>query len=489
MADSTITIRRQVLDVEVAGTQADGLALQRRLPGWCADVLSPALETELARFDPGDAHLFVERLEVDVPQIGLDRLEAELADAVRAAVADFFRKNPPGRPAGPGASGAEAASRVGVQLRAKEAVVADALVAFLRTGRLPWSFLLPAGMPLEQYVVHTWSASAPGGIPPSTLARLVGVLASGTARNRLMMQFSPPFVRRLLRAWSPALVDQVEQTLTVLDDDPASTSEGAGPSGEAAFTRGAWEAALAAAAEGRTPETAALARTAWQGMTTLGGQDRLGVLLETRWPGVTQDRGALDGQAVSDRAGPERSPEARRAGVRDDVGDGEDGDGILVDNAGLVILHPFVPRLFEALEVTDGDALVDPARALCLLHFLATGELTAPEHRLTLAKVLCDVPIDRPVEADVGLTGAEASEANALLEAAVRHWGALRGSSRDALRGEYLMRPGTLAGDVDGGWLLRIESRASDILLDQLPWGITLVQLPWMPSLMSVEWR
>ena len=36
---ATITIRRQILDVEVHGTEAEGLALQRRLPGVCADVL------------------------------------------------------------------------------------------------------------------------------------------------------------------------------------------------------------------------------------------------------------------------------------------------------------------------------------------------------------------------------------------------------------------------------------------------------------------
>ena len=68
------------------------------------------------------------------------------------------------------------------------------------------------------------------------------------------------------------------------------------------------------------------------------------------------------------------------------------------------------------------------SRALCLLHHLATGELTAPEHQLTLAKILCGVALDEPAESDVGLTDAEAAEAIAVLDAAIGHWGALGGT-------------------------------------------------------------
>ena len=70
---ATITVRRQILDVELHGTESEGLALQRRLPGVCADVLWPALESAFAPGDPGDAHLVVERLAIDVSGISLDR--------------------------------------------------------------------------------------------------------------------------------------------------------------------------------------------------------------------------------------------------------------------------------------------------------------------------------------------------------------------------------------------------------------------------------
>jgi hypothetical protein len=126
---------------------------------------------------------------------------------------------------------------------------------------------------------------------------------------------------------------------------------------------------------------------------------------------------------------------------------------------------------------------------VCLLHHLATGDEPAPEHRLALAKVLCGVPLDEPVELDVGLTADETNEAIALLGATIGHWEALRDTSPDALRGEFLMRPGMLAVDADGDWVLRIEARTVDILLDLLPWGISLIKLPWMRRLLRVEWR
>jgi hypothetical protein len=166
----------------------------------------------------------------------------------------------------------------------------------------------------------------------------------------------------------------------------------------------------------------------------------------------------------------------------------EESEGLLVDNAGVVLLHPFLPRFFDGLGVAMGDELVDPGRALCLLHHLATGELTAPEHQLTVAKVLCGVALDEPAEAEVGLTGAETAEAIALLDAALGHWEALGSSAPDALRGEFLMRPGMLTVDADGDWLLRVEARTVDILLDRLPWGVSLIKLPWMDRLLRVQW-
>jgi Contractile injection system tape measure protein len=479
---AAITVRRQVLDVELHGTESEGLALQRRLPGVCAHVLWPALESAFAPGDPGDAHLIVERLAIDVSGISLDHLDEQLADAVQREVADYLRLNPavPFRVAELGKSG-------DVQRRTVAETVDEALVVFLRTGRLPWSFRMPPGTRLEQLVVDAWgAANADRGPPPAMRARLSEILAAPSARARVVMQFSPGFVATVLRGVSPQLGATTMEVLDALDAAPSSSPAGA------VLVRRVWEAALVAAAAGRRPGPDELARTAWRQPSAVERDDRtlatalerddgkLAAALERRWPGVTEGRDAPRGRDHVEASPPMPAPPP---------GDlGEEAGGLLVDNAGVVLLHPFLPRLFDGLGVAAGDELVDPGRALCLLHHLATGELTAPEHQLTLAKVLCGVALDEPAEADVGLTDVETAEAIAVLDAAIGHWGALGGSAPDALRGEFLMRPGMLAVDADGDWLLRVEARTADILLDQLPWGVSLVKLPWMDRLLRVEW-
>jgi hypothetical protein len=164
-------------------------------------------------------------------------------------------------------------------------------------------------------------------------------------------------------------------------------------------------------------------------------------------------------------------------------------EGVYVECAGLVLLHPFLPRFFEALGIAADGKILQPERALCLLHYLATGQDIAPEYALILPKLLCNVPLETPAEVDVGLTAAEMEESTALLEAVIGHWDALRSTSPDGLRGTFLVRPGKLSERNDGDHLLQVETQSFDILLDRLPWGIGVIKLPWMEKMLWVEWE
>src|SRR5205823_13905763 len=110
--------------------------------------------------------------------------------------------------------------------------------------------------------------------------------------------------------------------------------------------------------------------------------------------------------------------------------------------AGVVLLHPFLPRLFEGLGIAEKDTLLQPERALCLLHYLATGNRFAPEYDLLVPKVLCNVQLDTPVQSRVELSASAEEEAAALLAAVIRHWDALGNTSQENLRGSFLVRPG-----------------------------------------------
>jgi hypothetical protein len=161
--------------------------------------------------------------------------------------------------------------------------------------------------------------------------------------------------------------------------------------------------------------------------------------------------------------------------------------GIYIGNAGLVLLHPFLPRLFEALGVSSEARLLQPGRALALLHFLASGQHQAPEYALALPKLLCQFPLAANVEAGIVLDAVAREEAQALLAAVIGHWSALRDTSPDGLRGAFLLRPGKLSMRA-GEWLLQVETQGVDVLLGELPWGISAIRLPWMERILWVEW-
>jgi hypothetical protein len=164
-------------------------------------------------------------------------------------------------------------------------------------------------------------------------------------------------------------------------------------------------------------------------------------------------------------------------------------EGIFIDNAGLVLLHPFLLRFFNLLGIATEDELLQPERALCLLHYLVTGLTEAPEYELVLPKLLCGIPLSMPVPLIIKISESEKNEASAMLEAVISHWEALGNTSVDGLRGSFLVRPGKLSQKEDGDWLLQVESRTYDILLDQLPWGIAMIRIPWMKTMLWVEWR
>jgi hypothetical protein len=185
--------------------------------------------------------------------------------------------------------------------------------------------------------------------------------------------------------------------------------------------------------------------------------------------------------------------EAQGAAISDDEMDvAAAADGQLVDNAGVVLLHPFLPRLFDVVGVaTEGAQALDAAcapRAAALLHWLATGRAEVFEFELALIKVLLGLtPGDPLAVADGLLSDRDRAEADALLAAAIEHWPALGNTSIDGLRVSFLQRRGLLR-DGERGWQLQVETESFDVLLGRLPWSIGIMKLPWMTRPIYIDW-
>lgn len=164
---------------------------------------------------------------------------------------------------------------------------------------------------------------------------------------------------------------------------------------------------------------------------------------------------------------------------------------VFVENAGLVLLWPFLSTCFQRVNLMSAGKFKDNEsayRAVHLLHFLATGEEAPPEYRLTLNKLLCGVKTAKPVLKNLQLSPEEKEVCEALLKAVTQQWEPLRNTSVNGLREAFLQRNGRLETE-DERYLLRVEKKAYDMLLDKLPWSIGMIKTSWMEKVIYVEWR
>jgi Contractile injection system tape measure protein len=500
-------VRREVVEVVLAGNESDGFALQTMLADLCRDQLTRALEGTFEETIRSDEHWSIDRLVVDAGSFSVATLERDfigaVTEAVRRQIGDraaglgsSLRRTEPRRPgaAWPDAEGQDRSttSSGSLERRSEGELLRDAFLHFLATGALPWWFPLPNGSSLEDAI--TAFRRTAGRLDQFGRA-LTDAIAPQVMRTRLVRQFSWQFLGALLESMSPEAMRTVQEVLA------EASRQGHRTEPSSRFSEQLWLAAFAQAARG-FPVTGEDVVADW--LDRLSGaerepeEQRIARIAE-RWLAPSK-RAGRTGAATTERRQTrsdqppreERSEHAEPTPPTIAWGEGPPllidlEEGVFVECAGLVLLHPFLPRLFEVLGIARSGQLVLPDRALCVLHFLATGERRAPEYALVLAKVLCNLPLDEPVGAPVGLSAEEETEATALLAAVIEHWNALGGTSVDGLRGTFLVRAGKLSrrGEDD---VLQVERESFDILLAQLPWGIGAIRLPWMKKILWVEW-
>ena len=171
----------------------------------------------------------------------------------------------------------------------------------------------------------------------------------------------------------------------------------------------------------------------------------------------------------------------------------EEPFGIPARHAGLILLHPFLSRLFENTRVKrPGRSALDPPalpRAAALLHACAAGDAEPFEYELSFIKLLLGLSPEAPLLVAGGLlSAADREEIDGLLRAVIDHWGVLKKTTPHGLRSAFLRRGG-LVREEARGLRLQVEPAGFDVLLAHLPWGLATVKLPWIPKALFTEWR
>jgi len=163
---------------------------------------------------------------------------------------------------------------------------------------------------------------------------------------------------------------------------------------------------------------------------------------------------------------------------------------LYVQNAGLILTHPFLPSLLAETGCLDEQNQLKPAekqKAVQLFHYLATGLEADFEFNQTLEKYICGMQPETPLIRESQLTENDRNECDDLLKSVIKYWPELKNTSSDGLRQLFFDR----AGKLDFNRMphkLYVERKAQDVLLDKLQWNISVVKLPWMNDLLFVEW-
>ncbi|WP_028886684.1 contractile injection system tape measure protein [Teredinibacter turnerae] len=170
----------------------------------------------------------------------------------------------------------------------------------------------------------------------------------------------------------------------------------------------------------------------------------------------------------------------------------------IVSYCGLVLLAPYIPVLLNRLGCAKDDLIIQSHqfKACQVLLYLATGEQvpsTVSNDRQSsvntgLICALLGLPVREKVSFE-SLSSSEVTMCDELLDAVIQHWSAIGATSIAGLRETFLMRDGALLWREEKGWLLEVEERGVDVLIDRLPWNFNIIKFPFMADAIHVHWR
>ena len=162
---------------------------------------------------------------------------------------------------------------------------------------------------------------------------------------------------------------------------------------------------------------------------------------------------------------------------------------VFIENAGLIVLAPFLPRLFTMLKLTNNGKFKDrdaQIKAIFLMQYAVFERTDFPEFELGLNKTLVGFKAGVPLPRSIELSSEEKTTVDGMLIGVVQHWEKVK--TIDGLRKGFLQREGKL-DDKEEEIELIVESKAFDVLLDNIPWNFRTTKFSWMEKAVQVQWR
>ena len=177
----------------------------------------------------------------------------------------------------------------------------------------------------------------------------------------------------------------------------------------------------------------------------------------------------------------------------DQISDFDDLDktgSLFIENAGLILLWPFLSRLFDKLNLLEDKNFVDETaqqKAILLTEYLVTGNTDFQESSLALNKLICGAPLETYVDVNLSIEAFELKLCDSLLKSMIDNWEKINNSSISTLRETFLIREGVLVRS-NANFKLNVEKKPFDVLLTTLPWTISMIQTSFMKNRIIVTW-
>ncbi len=165
-----------------------------------------------------------------------------------------------------------------------------------------------------------------------------------------------------------------------------------------------------------------------------------------------------------------------------------------VSNAGLALVFAILPSILKSVGYLDERGnFPSKATRIRAAHWLKQLARPAPvpenEDDDHLVGLLVGLKPEEVNQLEPPLTKEEIRMSNATLEAVLEAWSGMEQMGIDAFRQEWLLRTGDLEEQAPGYWILRLDPRATDHLLDRLPWPCDHFAASWTQTTIQVRWN
>jgi len=457
-------IKKQIINLSV-DKKMDAFDLQQKVSDEYWSRIVPLLQKTFDAASSEEETISLDRLEIDLGIISVKEIErGSFEEQVFKKIDEQLT-----------ALKYEAASKIKVTKESRQLSISGQWIYYMQHGYLPWN----VSRINEDWYKNALESFASDSIAINNLRNLIN--NDHNSIERIVFQNQEDFLKSLIETLTAenqnTLPEQINEIAELIFSDEKNKSQ-FNSTEKKELKLKLWQQVLKCAASSET---------------NLKSSKIVGLLLINNFPLEDMGMKKMNDFLLKNKIAPVLLKQVIKEKEFKEPRDNEqiNEEGIFVTNAGIILLHPFLNSFFTNLHLVNEDSFVNGIshqKALYLLHYLATGNSKPEEHELVIPKILCAYPLEIPVNHLIEFTANELKEVESLMTSAIGQWEILKRTSPDGLREGFLKRNGKLFMKRER-MNLQIEASSIDMLLDHLPWNLSMIKLPWMHDILKVEWR